>query len=96
MTTTETETHEVIKFVYNECEISVHQVGEEPYFDKYQVRWTDFVANDWVETYHDLSDALARVSALVKCGESDWGRGFSVGSEDFHKYSHEFFNKVTQ
>jgi hypothetical protein len=41
----------------------------------YVLCWTDGVANDWVEQYGDLSTALARLAALVACGNGErWFR----------------------
>ena len=40
--------------------------------------WSDCVANDWSEHYRDLSVALCRAGALMRCGESGWARGFSA------------------
>lgn len=87
--------HEILNFTYNESGITVSQLNED-YFAKYEVRWTDFVANEWIEVYLELSDALARVSALVKCGESDWSKGFVHNNKDFHLQADEFFAKVVK
>lgn len=87
--------HEILNFTYNESGITVSQLDED-YFAKYEVRWTDYIANEWVEVYHDLSDALARVSALVKCGESDWSRGFAQNVNDFVGQAELFFAKVVK
>jgi hypothetical protein len=87
--------HEILNFTYNDSGITVSQLDED-YFAKYEVRWTDFIANEWVETYHELSEALARVSALVKCGEGDWQRGFLQQQNDFVAQAHDFFGKVVK
>jgi len=87
--------HEILNFTYNDCGITVSQLDED-YFAKYEVRWTDYIANEWIEVYLELSDALARVSALVKCGESDWSKGFAHDNKDFHFQADEFFAKVVK
>lgn len=87
--------HEIFTFTYNDSGITVSQLDED-YFAKYEVRWTDFIANEWVEVYHDLSDALARVSALVKCGESDWSKGFAQDNKGFVGQAELFFSKVVK
>lgn len=87
--------HEILNFTYNDSGITVSQLDED-YFAKYEVRWTDFVANEWVEVYPELSDALARVSALVKCGESDWNKGFIHNSKDFQFQAELFFGRVVK
>jgi hypothetical protein len=49
----------------------------------YSLRWNDLVINDWEETFPTLSITLARLAALVACGESDWNRCFASSAEDF-------------
>lgn len=43
----------------------------------YTLWWTDFVANEWYETYSNLSALLLRLSVLIYCAESNWDAGFS-------------------
>lgn len=42
----------------------------------YTLWWTDFVANEWFETYDNLSTLLLRLAVLVHCGETGWNEGF--------------------
>lgn len=46
----------------------------------YVLHWTDYVVNDWLEAYSNLSVATARLAALIRCTElndhDDSGGGF--------------------
>lgn len=43
----------------------------------YVLWWNDFVINEWVEAFTDLSLALARYALLIRCGEiqNEYGEG---------------------
>lgn len=57
--------------------------------------WADGVANEWLETHASTSLALARLAALVRCGESDWELGFTHGTErDFEFAANRFFGEA--
>lgn len=60
----------------------------------YSLWWTDYVANDWLEWYPSLSVALARVAALLLCGEHERAVGFTATS--FPEATALFFKEVTQ
>jgi hypothetical protein len=63
---------------------------------KFDLTWTDYIINVWTETFDDLSTAILRAAALVKCGETDWNEGFIQGPEEFTKVANDFFiNAVT-
>lgn len=56
-----------------------HEGGE-----RWQLYWTDQVANDWSEEYDDLSLAMLRLAALVHSYEHDFATFFtSRGAKDF-------------
>jgi hypothetical protein len=50
---------------------------------EYELRWSDGVANEWVEKYPLLSLAFVRVGALIHCAEQDWEVGFNNSNNDF-------------
>jgi hypothetical protein len=51
---------------------------------RWQLYWTDQVANDWTEEYDDASLALLRLAALVHSYEHDFESFFtSKGAKDF-------------
>ena len=50
---------------------------------EYEFKWTDGVANEWVEHYPLLSLAFVRLGALVSCAEHDWNKGFATDNNDF-------------
>lgn len=37
----------------------------------FELRWSDYVANEWSETYNDLPVAVARLAVLIDAVESD-------------------------
>ena len=75
---------EILTFTYepsgggNACSITLSRSS-----DGFVLRWSDFVANEWEENYGSLSVALVRVAALVRCGESDWAKGFMSDAQAF-------------
>ena len=90
---------EIFKLVRNDYEVVVSEFKEVTATDVhvvYEVRWTDFIANDWTETFYTLSHAIARVSALVKCEESKWHKGFVQQNVGFVKEADVFFSNVVQ
>ena len=87
---------EIVSFTYepanggNVCRITVTEDG-----DGFAVRWSDLVANEWVERFETLATALARVSALVHCGANGWQRGFTTDAYAFQVAAESFFGEVT-
>jgi hypothetical protein len=63
--------------------------------DGFAVRWSDLVANEWVERFETLAVAFARVSALVHCGANGWQRGFTTDANAFQIAAESFFGEVT-
>lgn len=61
---------------------------------KFDLTWTDYIVNVWTETYEDLSTAMLRAAALVKCGETDWESFFQASSEEFTTVANDFFSKT--
>lgn len=59
---------------------------------KFDLTWTDYIINVWTETYEDLSTAMLRAAALVKCGETEWAEGFRQSPEEFATVAEYFFN----
>lgn len=53
--------------------------------DRYMITWTDFVANDWDETYDGLAAALLRAAVLLHGSDAGDGNfGFTThGPADF-------------
>lgn len=61
--------------------------------ERYALRWTDGI-NEWTEHYFELSTALARLAALVKCGEEDWSAFFAHDEAEFSTQADSFFDQV--
>jgi hypothetical protein len=61
---------------------------------KYSLWWTDFVANDYTETYDSLPVALAGLAVLLACGDSDWERFFKHDNQDFSVLAQDFINSA--
>jgi hypothetical protein len=59
---------------------------------KFDLTWTDYIINVWTETFDDLSTAMLRAAALVKCGETNWDEGFKQSPEEFTNHANDFFN----
>lgn len=57
--------------------------------------WTDSVANDWTESYDNMSTALLRLATLVKCGELEWDTLFRFDDVVFTMNAEAFFNYAT-
>lgn len=47
----------------------------------FRIWWTDYVANDWEETYPDLSAAVARLALLIGAVRAD--RSFTDGAAEW-------------
>lgn len=62
--------------------------------NKYSLWWTDFVANDYTETYDSLPIALAVLAVLLACGDSDWERFFKHDTQDFSVLAQDFINSA--
>lgn len=63
--------------------------------DQVELRWTDYVANEWRESYPALSVAVARFAALLHCAEHGWNREFSEPPEQFTRSVATFHWEVT-
>lgn len=61
--------------------------------ERYGIRWTDGI-NEWTENFLELSTALARLAALVKCGEEDWSAFFAHDEAEFSNQADSFFDQV--
>ena len=61
---------------------------------KYSLWWTDFVANEYTETYDSLPVTLARLAVLLACGDSDWERFFKHDNKDFIVLAQDFINSA--
>lgn len=63
----------------------------------YVLSWTDYVINEWHETYTTLPQALARVAVLCACLESDNEEdttlGFKSDQTDFAIQAMRFINE---
>lgn len=62
----------------------------------FTLSWHDGVANEWEEHFSNLSQVFARVAALAKCGEQNWGAGFVHQSDDFVAVTDVFFSEVVE
>jgi hypothetical protein len=62
----------------------------------FTLEWTDNVVNTWTESFDELSVALARVSALISCGESLWEKFFRFDENQFAEQAKAFLNYVTK
>lgn len=50
--------------------------------DRYELGWSDQVANEWFEELPSLPMAVVRMAAILQCGEHSWDRG-TVDLEEF-------------
>lgn len=83
------EKHVVFRIDFkNEVELAILKTDD----GKFDLTWTDYVINVWTETFDDLSTAMLRAAALIKCGETDWNEGFNQSQEEFTKSANDFFN----
>lgn len=46
---------------------------------RFSLYWTDQMINDWSEEYADLSVAMLRLAAIIRCYEQDFHIGFVSG-----------------
>ena len=58
--------------------------------------WNDGVVNEWEEHFSKLSQVFARVSALAKCGEQQWGAGFLHNPQAFVVLADSFLAEVVK
>lgn len=65
--------------------------------DHYRLECDDLVANVWVETFENLSLALARMALLARCGEENWNSVFRFDADDasFTNRAKAFFREQT-
>ena len=55
--------------------------------------WTDYVANEWTETYDSLPIALTRLALLAECKDRDWDAGFGYAPSGHEKIAKAFLEK---
>jgi len=67
-----------------------------PNGDGFTLCWNDGVANEWEEHFSKLSQVFARVSALAKCGEHQWGAGFLHDPQAFVALADSFLAEVVK
>lgn len=58
------------------------------------IRWTDHVANEWIEHFSSVSIALMRLAALQACGETCWETVFVHTPKGFERIADKFVNEV--
>lgn len=58
--------------------------------DGYTLWWTDYVANEWQESYPTLSIAFARLAVLQHLGEGGWEDGFATSEKHFTQVANQF------
>lgn len=64
--------------------------------DGFALVWNDGIANEWEEHFSNLSQVFARVSALAKCGEQNWGAGFLHDPQEFAVLADSFLSEVVK
>ena len=57
----------------------------------YSFWWTDLVANEYEETFNELSVCFARLSVLVACGSQEWEPSFAQDTAGFVGVACDFF-----
>ncbi len=62
---------------------------------RYALRWGDYVANVWNESYPTLSLAVARLAALLYCQEADWDLMLAVEPDEFAGRVLDLHDEVT-
>jgi hypothetical protein len=60
----------------------------------YLLWWTDGVAQEETERFEALSEAVVALGALIRCGESDWTKGFDVLGSEMADVIGDFFGKA--
>lgn len=58
----------------------------------FRLTWSD--TEVWTEDYEELSTALVRFAALVKCAESDFEKFMMHDADEFPAVADEFFEKI--
>ena len=53
--------------------------------------WTDLVANEYEETFTELSVCLSRLAVLVACGSQNWEPSFAQDTDGFVGVACDFF-----
>jgi hypothetical protein len=56
----------------------------------YSFWWTDLIANEYEETFTDLSVCFARLSVLVACGSQEWEPSFAQDTDGFVGVAYDF------
>jgi alpha-ketoglutarate-dependent taurine dioxygenase len=78
----------VVEFRHPDTGGTIRFVG-----DGFVLNWTDYVANDWEETFPTLSTAVARLAVLMRCGETDWEVGFEQDAPIFFRSATTFLDR---
>ena len=60
--------------------------------NSFRLTWSNMEV--WIEDYVDLSTALLRFAALVKCAESDFEKFMAHDVDEFPTVADEFFAKI--
>lgn len=58
------------------------------------IRWTDHVANEWIEHFPNVSLAIMRLATLQACGENSWEKGFVHTPKGFARVADEFVSNA--
>lgn len=75
------------------CEISTDDIRAEIYrvaAGEFLLTWTDYVANEWAETFPTLPVALTRLACLMECERRNWEAGFQATPDQFTPTASEF------
>ena len=79
-------------FIYDMGDVTAHlSRGMD---DSGFIRWTDHVANEWIEHFSTVSIAMMRLAALQACGEDSWEQGFTHTPKGFERIADKFVSEV--
>lgn len=79
------------EFLYLNLDDVAIRVAEQP-DGTATIWWTDYVANDWAETYKDVATAMLRLAVLLACRQTDWAAGFASQQDEFAAAAHSFLH----
>lgn len=85
------DTISIEQLIINKHEVSV-SISYNEYDKTFTLYWNDMVVNEWSETFPTLSVALARLAALVACGETNWERGLLHSPSTFTQMAENFLS----
>ena len=85
----------ITSFTYKGVDLSITEVTVHGVHKRYNLRWDDGCANDWVEVYLSLPVALARVAALTACEDGD-GISFPHDEDEFTIVAKAFLHGVAR